>query len=302
MLVLSFLLGLTPALQAAYVVEPPAGSVGPDFSGQYKNLMAQGVSIPADELRNYKLIIVPGLFSDPIARIFGYFQDEVRALKAAGLQEGADFEILGKADGFNGEAGVQTNSEAIAKAIRASDRPVLLVTHSKGTVDALKALIDEPALRSWVRGWFSIQGAVWGSPVADVVAQSWDDTVVNQVLRLFGGNSKALTDLRRPTRYKYMLSHQDDVAAVMREVPTISFASWKDYADMSWTLREIDLFYYPGYKKDISDGLVEIDDALIPGTPYIVASGVDHGDTTLSLDNGFDRRAFMSAIAAFLLM
>lgn len=290
---------LAPAVFAAYPIRPPAGNLGPELSAPFRDLMERKVPPPDSSSRDYRILIVPGFFADPMSRVFGYFADEISALRDAGMKEGADYEVLGPESGFSGEASVEGNARAIVKAIRASDRPVLLVTHSKGSADALAALLDQPDIQGRVRGWFSIQGAVWGSPVADEVSKSWDHLVLDQALRWYGGSPRALTDLRRPTRYSYMTSHREGIAALVRKVPTVSLASWKLSSRMSWNLRQIDLFYYPDYPLNISDGLVEIDDALIPGTPYILLKGVDHDDTTISSAfQGFDRRAFIGAILA----
>lgn len=69
---------------------------------------------------------------------------------------------------------------------------------------------------------------------------------------------------------------------------------------MSWPLRQIDLLYYSQYPHNFSDGLVEIDDALIPGSSYIIANGVDHGDTTMKIGTDFDRQSFMRLILALI--
>lgn len=292
---------LAPCSFADYSIRPPVGEPGPDLSARFSDLMAQKPVIRRGALQGYRILIVPGIFADPIGANMGYFSDEIGALKEAGLQEGVDFRKVGRAEGFSGEASVEENGRAIARAIQASDRPVLLITHSKGTADALDALLEHPDLQARVRGWFSIQGAVWGSPIADTVSGSWERLLLGRALRWYGGSPRALTDLRRPFRHSYMVAHQAGIASLIRAIPTVTFASWKLYSGMAWVLRQIDLFYYPDYPRNISDGMIEIDDALIPGAPYILVSGVDHDDTTMSAPSTFDRRSFIGVILSLFL-
>lgn len=57
-------------------------------------------------------------------------------------------------------------------AIRKSDRPVLIISQSKVSIAVLSTLVAQPELAARVRGWFSIQDAFGGSPIADSVEAS----------------------------------------------------------------------------------------------------------------------------------
>ncbi len=67
------------------------------------------------------------------------------------------------------EGSISTNAVEVARAIGAAPGPVTLVTHSKGSLDALAALVANPALApTRVQAWVSLQGPFYGSPLADL--------------------------------------------------------------------------------------------------------------------------------------
>ena len=314
------------------VLQPPFGRMGADLSILFQSLMVAPSHNSANPvitgaaaspifalppklvtaLRRYKIVIVPGLKTEAMGRKSGDFVDEMTALRDSSLVEGPDFMMMSSAQHFNGLQRASMNSEAVANVIRNSERPVLLITQSKGSVDALEAFINDPQLMSKTHAWFSIQGALWGSCIADSIEASWTDrSLFHRAVQLLGGDPQAIVELQRTSRYAYMMTHETQVAKVARQMKVISFASWKDFSELWWPLQKLDAAYFPDYQTIQSDGVVQLSDALLPNSDYVVAPQVDHADTTLqtqkqksaslSLPLGFDRKAFMRAILTLML-
>ena len=63
--------------------------------------------------------------------------------------------------GFDSLKGIRENDPVIAGVLRGIGRPVILLTHRKGELDALHALALEPALCERIAMWVSLRGPLW---------------------------------------------------------------------------------------------------------------------------------------------
>ena len=162
----------------------------------------------ADALPEVDLPIRPG-------RFFTFFT-QMEALEAAG----ASYRNVSRVSpSFDTSNSVENNARAIREAIRAANKPVILVTHSKGGLDTLEALLAVPGF--WGRkvvGWVALQAPFHGSPVADPAPS----TVHDLLLRVVGGNGQALDDLKTSTRAAYMEENAERIAELTARVPVIS--------------------------------------------------------------------------------
>jgi len=71
-------------------------------------------------------------------------------------------------ESFDTSESVGHNAAAILEFLRSTDKQIIIVSHSKGGLDTLDALLDAPEL--WgdtVVGWVALQAPFYGSPVAD---------------------------------------------------------------------------------------------------------------------------------------
>ena len=264
------------------------------------------------ELQNFKILIVPGFKNAAMARSSGDFADQVSVLKAGGLIENLDFQVLAAAENFGGLHEIARNSAAIAQAISTSHRPVILVSQSKGSVDVLEALLNHADLQVHVHAWFSIQGALWGSQIADgIEAKPRDRFYFHQAMQLLGGSPTTIIELQKTVRFKYMRDHMAGIRQLCQRIHVISWASHKAPNEFWWLLQKLDGGYFKDVASFQSDGVVQLPDALLPQSDYIIVNHVDHADSTLqAVDKnrkktdpvGFDRRRFMIAIAALTLI
>lgn len=285
-----FLLCLASKAVAAEV-NLPFGKTGANLSERYQKLMAEESRLKKEDLVKYKILFVPGLFADHVQRIWGgLYIDQVAVLKTLGLEEKTDFEIIGDQFGFDGEQRIQKNALAVHRAILASPRPVLLISHSKGCVDTMVAMVRYPELQKKVHGWFTMQGPVWGSNVAEILTDSWEAYVLEPLLILSAqGKGSAIFSLAKTKRAAYLRKHLSSVERISKSFKVISFTSYKEVAKMDWKLKLLDVVYRQNPPSNLTDGLVDLSDAVVPGSDYVVAEGVDHTEPVMTVTS-FDRK------------
>src|SRR4051794_10450509 len=128
---------------------------------------------------------------------------------------------------LNSQNGVEDNARGVTRAIEAAQADVVLVTHSKGCLDSLAALVGNPGLRRKVAAWVAIQGPFLGAPLADVLTDNkLSAAVADFDLRVLGGSRAALNDMRRDHRKAYHDQHAQEIAAVLEAIPTICYGSY----------------------------------------------------------------------------
>lgn len=239
-------------------------------------------------LRRHKVLLVPGYFGNLHPT---YFADQLRWLASMGVER--------EKVAVKSRQSVAINAPIVAAAIRDSPRPVILITHSKGSVDALEALRVEPSLRTKVKGWVSLQGVFFGSPVADMLLDGslLDPMVSTLILEFLGGTKESARGLTTGASLAYYRHHATAIDRLVREVPAIAFASAIDDAPGTTTnpLLEIprELMWRQGIR---SDGLVPIDAAALPGMNFVKVSGVDHIAPVMPSLQRFDRVRMTKAL------
>jgi len=286
---------LLKVLVAALAMLAAAGAAGGvdltrEYLDAYRSDCAFGTAHRA-VLRRHKVLLVPGYFGNLHP---GYFGTQLRWLAAIGVER----EKVAVRPGQS----VAINAPIVAAAIRESALPVILVTHSKGSVDALEALLAESALRKKVKGWVSLQGAFFGSPVADMLLDGslLDPAVSSAVLDFFGGSKASAEGLTTRASRAYYRERAVAINRVVREVPAVAFASALEGAPGAPgarinTLLEIprELMWREGIR---SDGLVPLDAAVLPGMDFVKVSGVDHIAPVMPALHRFDRVRMTGAL------
>ena len=143
--------------------------------------------------------------------------DSLEHLYAA---EGVAYDDMSSHAGFNSQQGVDANGAAIAAFLAGlSHKNVTLVSHSKGGLDTLQALLENRGL--WgdtVTGWVALQPPFAGSPVADNVPAA----LAAPVLTAFGGDEQSLLDLKTAPRAQYMQDRAATIAELTAAIPVIT--------------------------------------------------------------------------------
>lgn len=244
-------------------------------------------------LRGYRVLIVHGLlgevglkFTHFLDRIDGrqhlidYLKDQQKALEGDGVEVE---ELDHKSDS------VERGGAEVARRILASDRPVVILSHSKGCLDTLEALLtlQRDGKLFKVAGWVAMQGPFHGAPEADEIVASQVRKIATRVaLNCLGARSTAVNDMTSVVREDYLQTHRDEIERLIANIPVISFASWKENPKQ------------PGTD---SDGAVPVDSAVLPGSDFVLAQGLSHSATVIGGPREFNRRAFTRALMLMLL-
>ena len=236
------------------------------------------------ELGKYKVILVPGFLSNATTRpisIFGksvqlgkYFGDQMKTLTELGVEyQLADIES---------EQTPSFNAVIIAKEIEASDKPVILIGHSKGGLDIMETLITRKRLLSKVKGIITIQTPYFGSPIADYILKGGMlEKLVSHLLKSMGGNLDSLVSLDTRTRGTYYQENAAAINEVIDTVPVITLGSWKNGVkyELDTVLKPLrDEMLKMGLQ---NDGQVPLSSAILPGTDHVKIEGVDHFVTVM---------------------
>lgn len=277
--------------------------VGVDVTSTYRKLYEGGLDLPADlqELRKYKVILVEGIMSNYVDFVgklimnrfneYEIFYDYMDWLEHVGIE----FEEL-KTDT---EDSVSINAVLVEKAIEKSPKPVVIVAHSKGGVEAIMALVQNPSLHSKVKGALFLQSPFYGTPTADYLSDIpvWD-FLANFVLMVLGGSGEAMHNLTSYERVPWMRQWEQKIEELVKKVPVLSFSTWKDDEPE----RRDSMFEFSRNKVKVdgkvdNDGLVPYNSMVLPDGRYVMFEGNDHASTVT--DNKyikFDRMRFLRAM------
>jgi hypothetical protein len=131
---------------------------------------------------------------------------------------------------FDSIESVESNAGAILEYLldaRTQRKQITIVSHSKGGLDTLEALLRPEAsdlLGDTVIGWVALQAPFYGSPVADPAPSN-----INAVLLgVFDGNGESLDDLKTSARATYMAARAvddpgaTDIGDLTTAIPVIS--------------------------------------------------------------------------------
>lgn len=276
---------LTLAIALSMAAGSAEAADGRDLTQAYLDGYVDDCALGAAQinvLRQHQVVLVPGYFSnlDP-----AYFAEQLRWFASIGVDRE-------KAAIQPGQS-VAINAKIVAAAIRKSQRPVILISHSKGSVDALEALRAEPSLHGKVRGWISLQGAFFGSPVADMLldGSTLDPLLALAILGFIGGSVESAQGLTTGASRVYYRDHKTAIDAIVRGIPAIAFTSTLDGTRNGARIKtQLEIPHELMKRRGIrSDGLVPVDAAVLPGMNFVTVAGVDHIAPVMPAAERFDR-------------
>ncbi len=218
-----------------------------------------------------KILVVPGAFAECFPEYGMPFEDAAAAMRRRGAR--IDFIAVG------GRSGADHNAAQIADAIDRlpadSDEKIVLIGHSKGTVDILHFLVNHPRQAARVRTVVSVSGPVGGSPLADLLAGVYQSVFSRMPFTdCPPGDRKVVDSLRRSEQTAWLASHR-----LPEHVRYFSLASFARREDVHPLL----LFTYDALSAagERNDGYVAVADQLIPGGTLLGCANLDHWDIAL---------------------
>lgn len=265
------------------------------------------------ELRNFKVLIIPGVLAESfisssknqikLSILFeDAFKEQIKVLSSLGV----DHQFLN----LETENTPAENAQNIVKAVLSSSKPVLIYSHSKGGLDTLEAIRQNPSIIKKIHGWASIQSPFWGSTVASGFSEN---TILNEtgnnLFEWMGGSGAGMNSLTLSERVNYMDS--TEVRNLILEIKkNIKFINYGSYKTDTWGW-DTPLEFFRNYteiKDGINDGVVPLTSALMKehnlAVDFIIETEVDHlmTMTRFRLENTiYDQKAHTLAVLRLLL-
>ena len=245
------------------------------------------------EFRNrYQVVLLKGFLGDLLPERFdSYFFDQMRWMR--------DHDItycrLEPTSGYGTQKLPENNVDAIENEIlslhqKQPDKPIIIVSHSKGGIDALEILLRRKNLIDReIAGWISIQAPFWGTPVANWAT---DNRLFNPIIEallggLFKGDRKVAANMAVEARNNYMAQNADAIGELTAKLNILNFATSCTAGDTS-LFRPL-RFAIDKICKVSNDGLLPTQSEIlkidgIPCCPFIEAEHIDHIYAVLPLN------------------
>lgn len=217
--------------------------------------------VPIDAVR---FVIVPGFMGDAAPggmRALGTSIDRL-----AGMGYRIEYVAV------SGAGGSDYNAEQLAAHFRERDFPenekLVVIGYSKGTVDLLHFLADQPELARQVDAMVSYAGAVNGSPLAEVFPQFLVDTA-GFLSGTEAGDKQGFRALKPSVQMPWLATHP-----LPAHVKYFSIASYTDGENVSAVLKD-------GYNRlskinAKNDGQLIFYDQILPGCTLLGYMNGDH--------------------------
>ena len=258
-------------------------------SNRYEDLMAPDqVVLSADDIAdlrsNYQFLLIKGFLGDVLPEpLDNYFSGQMAFMENNRIKHLR----LEPDSGFGTQKLPENNVLAIKTSIAellkiSPDKRVVIVSHSKGGLDTLEALLSGVLnLGEEVAGWIAMQAPFAGTPLADIgtgtriggeiIGELFDD--------VFGGDKKVLHNMRTDVRQKHLADHSRGIAELCDAIAILSFASHISATDLS--LLSVNRKLIKVAARQDNDGVVPQESAILtsagqPCCPFVRASHVDH--------------------------
>jgi hypothetical protein len=226
---------------------------------------------------NYRVLVVPGFFSQCASGVAPAFDEGVKALQQMGLTVET---------WVPPNASSEDNARNFAQYVRdhmglLDQRKYIVIGYSKGAPDVQVALAKEAGMKDSVAAFVAVAGAIGGSAIADAIP-----AVANQYIERFklgkceGDVSAAFNSLKREVRRAFLAQYPNplvpsySIPALSNESSTSKglLEAWKLMA--SFALRQ--------------DSQLAFDDAIIPGSKVLGGARADHLAVALPFDKATD--------------
>ncbi|MBI5580028.1 MAG: hypothetical protein HY895_12800 [Deltaproteobacteria bacterium] len=235
-----------------------------------KGLPSTPALLPPHDPRLW-ILIVAGAFAECFPEFGMPFEDAAALLRKRGCR--IDFIPV------SGRSGADHNAAQIAAAIeRLPDDPadrIVLVGHSKGTVDILHFLVNHPPSARRIRAVVSVAGAVNGSPLADDFAETYLGFFSRMPLMYCPpGDRDVVNSLTRSSCMTWLATHR-----LPKHVQYFSLGGFARRQDIHpMMLLTYDLL---ARVEPRNDGYVAYSDQMIPGATLLGYANLDHWDIAL---------------------
>ncbi len=231
------------------------------------------------EMRGHRFLLIAGVVRK---KSYGYLKPNLKRLTELGL----DAEIV-KTQPLGT---VEENAAIIRRAIRASDKPVVIIAHSKGGIDSLKALEGRPDLQARVSRLVTLQTPYFGSALADWwVAHPWLlklNAWLHKNSRRAKNFVRALQQISRAER-KDLPDERPDLRPGLRLFSLVTRV--KGGFRRLLPALQAQAFFLKWLSKSDNDGRVVPEHAIVPGSAFAWLEDIAHSATVTAASGLYQR-------------
>ena len=294
-----------------------------DLFGEFQsNFSTTNLVQEVPNLKNYKVIILRGLFNNYFSNLSGLLTN-----LGAPIQDRKYAPFTRESDYLN-SIGIETiippldtqgnpaeNGEVLAKIIKASDKPVIILAHSKGGVDALYGLTSHPEIQKKVAGWINYQVPFYGTKLCDYLIgnEITKAPLKHLLVGIMGGQWSSMTSLSDRNMKAFHQKNQEKVKNLVKNIPIISLASTFDvktpFEEILLPLEERSAFSLLNRTlldlgEGPNDGFTAVPSACLKGSECLVLSNIDHASLVVDLEpfHTFDKPIRIKIILSLLKM
>ena len=246
----------------------------------------------------HQILLVTGFLAETLIKVSGYFDDQMKWFDESGI----DYRRI-KLESENSTA---ANAKVIVETIKNSKKPVYIISHSKGGLDTLDALLSHPVQWIKVKGWITVQTPFYGTAIVDILlGNPVSSSLIKKLLTdFFCGEEASVEDMRTQKRKDLQTRNKADIQKILEAIPVVSFAS-----DAGNILTPLALIRDIVAKEEGgNDGLVSLKSGKLEGSDFVRIRGVDHAMTVMewpwplsSTIKKFNRVDFIKALLYLLL-
>lgn len=270
-----------------------------DLTKQYQEVMNDPdihFETVREKIDGHRILLVPGFLSEALITagkfgFGGYFDDQMEWF----TRDSIEYIRVS----IESEASTEKNGKKILSAIQRDRKPVYIISHSKGGLDTLDAVLSDPSVWNQIGGWVAIQTPFYGTPIADLILgqKILRLLIASPFLTLMGGSNASLLDMQVTKRRDLQKVNHDRIQKFLKAFPMLCFASHAGEIDTD--LEPIRKVIHD--QAGVNDGLVPLDSAILEGSDFVKTSGVDHAMPVMKASEKLDREDFTKTLLYLLL-
>ncbi|RLA65889.1 MAG: hypothetical protein DRQ88_04090 [Epsilonproteobacteria bacterium] len=276
-----------------------AGDLKTEFNSSFARIKIEKEAV---NYKGYKVIFLRGIFNNffsNLARTLtdlgtplpkGRFEplvNDIKLLKSLGIDASLAPTITEEAPHKNGYI--------LAQTIRESDKPVIIISHSKGGIDALYGLTYFSDIHDKVAGWINLQAPIHGTRLADYFQ---GNIALHSPLKylledIMSGESKAFEDLTIRNMEAFHKLHKRKIAKIVKAFPVLSVGSRFDISPIGLD------FFKPLSQRSAfeilnramialgggpNDGFTAITKTCLKGDYCLILDDIDHASLVVTLE------------------
>ena len=275
------------------------GDLKKEFNSNYSRMRIEKEAV---NFKDYKIIFLRGIFNNFVSNLAqtltrlgiplppGKYEPLVNDIKLL-----RSFGIDASLAPTKTEEAAYKNGLILARTIEKSDKPVIIISHSKGGVDALYGLTFYSHIHHKVAGWINLQAPIHGTRLADYFLgnKSLYSPLKFLLEGIMGGETKAFEDLTISNMEKFHRINKKKIAMIVKAFPVLSVGSKFDISPVG-----LDLFKPLNQRSAFeilnralielgggpNDGFTAITKTCLKGDYCLILDNIDHASLVVSLE------------------